>query len=257
MNPQPQLNLKKLILGSFLGFCRDGSQIFNALSGTIAVTNGSENVVGTGTSFTSALTTESKIQIAGNLCEITSITDDTHLTLSSNYQGVTAAALTAYGSLAAASGPDNQPSSTAAINFTPLGAIEDCNIKPKVDFADYVSPTQNGYVRSERLPKMRQLDLDVTVQDLSEQSYELVFLSPPIVSTSQTPYAFAPGQGVGYARGWLTLTKYAQGVQRVIAQIYANIEADAQNFKADAAKPKFNIAVLDNSLATGVLALNS
>jgi phage tail sheath gpL-like len=73
-----------------------GGPGLTALAGTLAVTNNSTAVVGTGTAFNTALTPPQTIFIEGVLYTVASVTDATHLTLSSQYQGVTASGLTAY-----------------------------------------------------------------------------------------------------------------------------------------------------------------
>jgi hypothetical protein len=68
----------------------DGSA--NYTTGTIAVTNGSNAVVGSGTTFTSAMV-DRRIVIGGIWYTISVFTDATHITLSSNYAGSTASGL--------------------------------------------------------------------------------------------------------------------------------------------------------------------
>ena len=67
-----------------------------ALTGTVAVTNLSVDVVGTGTLFTTELDVGDNIKIVAEVFTVATITDATHLTLSSAYQGTTGSALTAY-----------------------------------------------------------------------------------------------------------------------------------------------------------------
>lgn len=65
-----------------------------ALTGTsIAVTNGDTAIVGTATSFTTELKEGSAVVISGVPYKIFKIVDDTHLTLSIAYQGVTNASI--------------------------------------------------------------------------------------------------------------------------------------------------------------------
>jgi hypothetical protein len=61
-------------------------------TGTIAVTNGSPNIVGTGTTFTSGMVGR-RIVIGGVWYTITSFTDATHIALTANYTGSTASGL--------------------------------------------------------------------------------------------------------------------------------------------------------------------
>ncbi len=63
-------------------------------TGTIAVTNGSAVIVGTGTAWLSAgLITPFRIVIAGVFYRANTVTDDTHITLSAVYSGTTASGL--------------------------------------------------------------------------------------------------------------------------------------------------------------------
>lgn len=63
------------------------------MTGTVAATNGSAAVVGTGTSFTTALAVGQQVQFAGDttgrVYTVSTIADDTHLTLAANYAGST------------------------------------------------------------------------------------------------------------------------------------------------------------------------
>lgn len=74
----------------------DASRI--ALAGTVAVTNGSPTVTGTGTVFRDKLTliggSVDTVEIAGSLYGIASIDSNTQITLSTNYSGSTASGLT-------------------------------------------------------------------------------------------------------------------------------------------------------------------
>lgn len=62
-------------------------------AGTVAATNASAAVVGTGTTFTTSYVAGDKIGISGVVYTILSITDATHLTLTANYAGTTASGL--------------------------------------------------------------------------------------------------------------------------------------------------------------------
>lgn len=63
------------------------------VAGTVAVTNGSAAVVGTGTSFTS-LVPGITVVVAGVKYKVRSIESNTAMTLTSNYTGTTASGLT-------------------------------------------------------------------------------------------------------------------------------------------------------------------
>lgn len=56
-------------------------------TGTVAVTNGSPNVVGTGTGWAANLVKGGMLSVDGIAIPIASVTDDTHLTLAYNYPG--------------------------------------------------------------------------------------------------------------------------------------------------------------------------
>ena len=80
---------------AFLGVGDGGP---TALTGTVAVTNGSPTVTGTGTLFTTELVVNDFIFLAagdGLLYRVQSIANDTSLTLASNYGGTTGSGLAA------------------------------------------------------------------------------------------------------------------------------------------------------------------
>ena len=66
------------------------------LTGTLAVTNNSIAILGSGTSFTTELTAGEQIVIEGVIYTIYSITDDTHMTLTAVYAGATDTGLNYY-----------------------------------------------------------------------------------------------------------------------------------------------------------------
>jgi hypothetical protein len=75
-----------------------GNKDLKAITGTsIAVTQNSVNIVGTGTTFTTDLKEGSGLNISGVLYKIFKITDDTHLSLVTQYIGSTNASLTIAG----------------------------------------------------------------------------------------------------------------------------------------------------------------
>ena len=67
-----------------------GNKDSKSVTGTIAVTNGSKAVVGTGTTFTTQLKSGNTLVIANVEYRVESITDNTHLTLHVPYAGSTA-----------------------------------------------------------------------------------------------------------------------------------------------------------------------
>jgi hypothetical protein len=84
------------------------ASIANILIGTVAITNGSTTVTGTGTTFTKALTVGQSLvfgaDTTGTLYQISSIASDTSLTLTLNYAGTTATGSTATAVVTAAQG---------------------------------------------------------------------------------------------------------------------------------------------------------
>jgi len=67
------------------------------LTGSIAVTNGSKSVVGTGTTWNSTVATAgTKIRIKDDWYEVATVTGTTGITLTQNYQGTTASGITDY-----------------------------------------------------------------------------------------------------------------------------------------------------------------
>lgn len=79
----------------------DTSEINFLLTGTVAATNGLTAVTGTGTLFTSQLTTSDRIRIIDNFgnqstYSIANIIDDTHLVLAAPFTGITGALMQAY-----------------------------------------------------------------------------------------------------------------------------------------------------------------
>jgi hypothetical protein len=71
-----------------------GNKDSKSVTGTIAVTNASKAVVGTGTTFTTQLKSGNTLVIANVEYRVESITDNTHLTLHVVYAGSTASGLT-------------------------------------------------------------------------------------------------------------------------------------------------------------------
>lgn len=66
---------------------------YKALTGTISVTNGSANVTGSNTSFTTEIKAGDKILIASVEYTVSSVTSNTALVLTANYAGTTASGL--------------------------------------------------------------------------------------------------------------------------------------------------------------------
>lgn len=81
-----------------------GNKDLKGIAGTsLSVTNNSKAIVGTATTFTTDLKEGSFINISGTLYKVYLITDDTHLTLVTEYQGSTNATLSFTGTTTAPS----------------------------------------------------------------------------------------------------------------------------------------------------------
>ncbi len=77
----------------YLGIC-DPATTPDYTTGTIAVTNGSNAVVGSGTTFTSGMVGKMvRVGSENTFYKVSAFTDATHITLSSNYTGTTASGL--------------------------------------------------------------------------------------------------------------------------------------------------------------------
>jgi uncharacterized repeat protein (TIGR01451 family) len=122
-----------------------GVAIPPALQGTVSVTNGSAAVTGAGTLFTTQLTAGSVIAINGVSYTVSSIANDTQLTLSSNYAGATAGGLVIPASFSvpvtvttSTAGPLVNPRSGGACKADPANALVEIS-KANNDCADTVT----------------------------------------------------------------------------------------------------------------------
>lgn len=75
---------------------QDTENVKSAITGSVSVTNNDASVTGSGTAFTSELSDGDTIQIGGELYVVGNIINNTQLTLTSNYNGVTGSGFTAY-----------------------------------------------------------------------------------------------------------------------------------------------------------------
>lgn len=244
------MNQKRLVIGNQLTFIRDGSPVYNALTGTVGVTNGSTALAGTGTSFESALVVGSHLLINGVVATIASITSDTAAVLSAAWAGATASLLTA-GVQAGTSSNAALPG-TFAGNWLSAGTVEDATINSKKTVEDVMAPSPFAYQRADRLATMRSLDISCTIQQMSEIIYEMLLQSGQLTDAT----AFSPGAGTGQIRGWVQLSQGdGLNVQRATMQCYAIMEMTALQTNGKLSKPKIDIFVVYNALNTGVTAL--
>src|SRR5580765_7182417 len=86
------MNLQKFIIGNHLLFGRTTEDNFIYQVGTVAVTNGSATVTGTGTTFTGTAP-GTKLSIGGRTVTVSSVTSATVLILTSVWYGPTGATL--------------------------------------------------------------------------------------------------------------------------------------------------------------------
>jgi hypothetical protein len=116
-----------------------------ALQGSISVTNGSAALTGSGTSFTTELAAGSIISISGVPYTVSSIADNTSLTLTANYSGATASGIAVSGSFsvpvtvtATAEGSLVNPKSGGMCRADPGAVITEIN-EANNDCADTVT----------------------------------------------------------------------------------------------------------------------
>jgi len=140
-----------------------------ALQGTISVTSGSAAVTGAGTSFTTQLTAGSVLLISGVTYTVSSITDNTSLTLSANYTGATASGILIPGSF----------SVPVAVTTTAIGSLVNprgggiCRVDPGTVVAE-ISDANNDCANTVTVQAMPNITLQKNVSIFSDPSNLLV-----------------------------------------------------------------------------------
>jgi len=101
-----------------------GNKDSKSVTGTIAVTNGSKAVVGTGTTFTTQLKSGNTLVIANVEYRVESITDNTHLTLHVPYAGSTATGVSVTANEQPAYISDDSLAQVYGVDTYPAGNME-------------------------------------------------------------------------------------------------------------------------------------
>ena len=244
------MNYRKLIIGNQLYFGRDKGDNFVLQTGTVAVTNGSAAVVGTGTTFLVGMVGK-VIVIASRKVTILTFTDATHITLSTAWPGATGTLLVWM----------LQTDNTIDFNTKPIGAawltvgdIEDANLTPKRTEQEVFSPAPGNYRLSQIFVKTIDLTLDLTLQDMSELFLEL--LTSSIGPIDPASGAYQPYSGSGVLTGWFRVTQFGQSdTQNNILEVWGRATADATKFGNEHAKGKISLRVLVNPLNSGIATL--
>lgn len=205
-------NLKQLILGAQLGFARTGSIIYATGTGTVAVTNGSTGLVGTGTNFDPQIGTDKTLVIAadptgfpqGRLVTVSgSPASDTAATLTTAWVYDTATGLTFYydsGSLVAKA---LKPASAVPAHWFSLGDCLDADYQRNADFDTVIAATGGPYEPTGELYKGSKPKLSVTLNEVSEPTIESVFGTAQLTNgTAATPFA-----SDGQLKGWWQIKK--------------------------------------------------
>jgi hypothetical protein len=242
------MNLRKLIIGNHLFFGRDGADNYVVQVGTVAVTNGSPTVTGAGTTFT-GIVPGTLLFIAGRKVPVLSVTDATHLVLAYNWAGATASGLPWWEQIDTTINFNTKPATEVA--WISVGDIEDMNFNPKRTEEEVFSPSPGNYRLSTILVKTTDLQLDFTLQDMSELFLELLTSSiGPIVS------AYQPYTGSGVLTGWFRVTQFSQAdTQNNILEVWGRATADATKFSNELAKGKISLRAMVNPLNSGILTL--
>jgi hypothetical protein len=101
-----------------------GNKDSKSVTGTIAVTNDSKAVVGTGTTFTTQLKSGNTLVIANVEYRVDSITDNTHLTLHVPYAGSTATGVSVTANEQPAYVSDDSLAQVYGVDTYPAGNME-------------------------------------------------------------------------------------------------------------------------------------
>jgi len=241
------MNLRKLIIGNHLYYGRDGGDNYIEQTGTVAVTNGSATLTGTGTTFT-GITPGTLIAIGPYRVAVASVTSATVIVMASTWGGPSQSLLLWW---------LNTP---GTINFTtkPVGAawisvgdIEDLNFAPNRTEEEVFSPAPGNYRLSAIFSKTTELKLDFTLQDMSEFFLELLTTSVgPVVSD------FIPYSDDGSITGWFRVTQFSQSdAQNSIMEVWGRATADATKFGNEHAKGKLSLRCMINPLNSGIATL--
>jgi len=249
------MNLQKLIIGNHLWFARTTEDNFIYQVGTVALTNGAAGLTGTGTTFT-GITPGTKLKIAGRTVSVASVTDATHIVLTSVWYGNTSSGLPWWKNVAVAVDFNTPPASEAL--WLSVGDIEDANFNPTRDEVEVFSPSPGHYVMSEKLTKFSRLTVEMTLQDMSELFFEMLMSAVGPIGSGSSGGPYQPYTATGVIRGWFRCAQFGQDdAQNNIFTAWGRATAQAVRFGNDIAKGKVNFELLSNPNNTGTLSLEA
>ena len=241
------MNLRKLIIGNHLYYGRDGGDNYVVQVGTVAVTNGSATLTGTGTTFT-GIAPGTLLAIGPYRVAVQTVTSATVIVMASYWPGITQSLLPWWKQTANTIDYSTKPVGAAWIS---VGDIEDMNFTPSRTEEEVYSPSPGNYRLSEIFAKTTELKLDFTLQDMSEFFLEMLTSSVgPIVSD------FIPYSASGALHGWFRVTQFSQSdAQNSIMEVWGRASADATKFGNEHAKGKLSLRCLVNPLNSGIATL--
>jgi hypothetical protein len=249
------MNLQKLIIGNHLWFGRDTNDNFIYQVGTVAVTNGSATVNGTGTTFTGTAP-GTKLSIGGRTVSVASVTSATVLVLTSVWYGPTGATLPWWKNVANSIDVNTQPATEGA--WISVGDIEDANFNPTRDEVEVFSPSPGHYVMSEKLTKFSRLSVEFTLQDMSELFFEMLMSARGPIGSGSSGGPYSPYTATGVIRGWFRCAQFGQDdAQNNIFVAWGRATAQATRFGNDIAKGKISFELLANPLNSGTMSLEA
>lgn len=252
------MNLKQLIVGARIGFSRKGSKIYAAFAGTISVTNGSADIVGVGTDFTTLTVGQTFVVQISTYCFVTvtllTLTDATHAVLAADWTGDTLASLTAFKEAGTTSSVNVKPADAVAGNWTPVGSVLSGDFARNAKYDKVVAPVPVYDVINEILAGSAPM-ITAVLNDHSEIFFENLFgVTPPI--TDSTP--FAPQSGDGQTIGWWQFQLIDTANNKILTMnLWGSGKFDTVKIDNNQVKPQLKLSVWHNSLATGTSTLAS
>jgi hypothetical protein len=241
------VNYKKIIVGNQLSFSRDDAYNYVLQTGTVAVTNGSTTVVGTGTTFTGLAA--ATLNIGGRVVVVNTVTDATHLDLTYPWAGPSASLLAWWKQTAVGVNFSTPP--TTENQWTTIGDIEDCNITPARDEEEVFAPSPGHYILAAKLVKFTRLQFDFTLLDVSELFYEMLLTAVGPIAASYQPYT-----ATGVINGWFRIKQFSQNDSQFnLLSAWGRAVAEATKFTNAATKGKVRLELLANPSNSGTLAV--
>lgn len=246
------LNNRSIAIGSHVGFARKGAKNYRALTGTIALTNDSAAVVGTGTAFDDDLEVGQTLRVGDYTLTISVITDGTHLTIDAVFAGDTAAGLTAFREAGTLAGPTVKPVTVIPAHWLNFGSVSAATFEPNLKSSTVIAPLAGGGIYQPKtiVPVGFSPMLKLTTNEINELILESLYCGAgPIVNGAN----FVPGGGTGLIEGWLQIKRYAGNTLELIVEQYGFLSVKTE--KADGSgkhiEPEYEFAVMGNALAVG------